>query len=382
MGWSAIDFNLIQTGMITRGPASVSFGEYLNEFLKAGLERYRAITGDSNYYVKFPDIPNIDDWQQGWIRGPEFASQFRGMIGIYKEIWDNNVFYSQDVLTDILNRDDYILEDSDAQAAMGDEAWGIFQNFESMNLQEVFKASLLNGLFELYKITNLTDIIYLPSSTPAEGRISPDTNNPGNNWSSNTFSPWEETRADAQSWINSNSNDVVLNGAAFLFDYDNEFNDNRVDPYRLRLTGAADGGSLIAVQKNIENDIVNSEVYFTASLQNNEAEGVITIDNEQTFYSEAATNDFDLVADGDPSILIEIEESSSIYQSMRGTSFKFERQGFLTVPSIPFPKRPFPSEDGARLSERSKLFYEVGRSGSYMITNVNVPDMQYFIDAI
>ena len=241
---------------------------------------------------------------------------------------------------------------------------------------------------EMLGYGNLTDIVYLPSSTPAEGRISPDTNNPGNSWLSNIFSPWEENRADAQSFVDSNSNDVGLNGAAFIFNYDNGFRENNPsDPeeYRLRLVEASDGGSLIALQKNIENDIVNSEVYFTANLSKNEVEGTITEDGVQTNYQEEFANEYDLVADGDPSILIEIEETSSTFQASRGTSFLFERQGFSTIPNIPFPRRPYPSatvDDGAALSESAELFYEVGRSGAYMITNVNVPDMEYFIDAI
>ena len=35
MSWDDIDFDLIVSGMITRGPAEVSFGDYLNQFATA-----------------------------------------------------------------------------------------------------------------------------------------------------------------------------------------------------------------------------------------------------------------------------------------------------------------------------------------------------------
>ena len=58
MAWTDIDFSLIKKGMITKGSASVSFSDYLNEFSTALDERLNMLipVNDGSH----PVLPNIE----------------------------------------------------------------------------------------------------------------------------------------------------------------------------------------------------------------------------------------------------------------------------------------------------------------------------------
>jgi hypothetical protein len=150
MAWADIDFNLLIPGMITRGPSEVSFSDYLNAFSTA-LDERQALIGDILNQIIVSDIR----FEVGEIRNTIFWDKLRDMIGGYNELWfhPDNTFYEVGVLTDTLNPNDYLISDTDLETAMGVDAYDILVNYSSMSNQEIFKAALFTGLYELLNLT-------------------------------------------------------------------------------------------------------------------------------------------------------------------------------------------------------------------------------------
>jgi len=161
MSWDDIDFDLIVKGMITRGPAQVSFGEYMQQFSRALDERWNMITTD---FVNFP-IPNIQ-FETGEIRNDVFYDKFKELIEGYHGLWfgfgpgrrtEGRLYYDKGVLDDTSNSEDYRLTDDDLELAMGPEAWNIFDNIflEDFPFNETWKASIFQAFFIVYEFTNV-----------------------------------------------------------------------------------------------------------------------------------------------------------------------------------------------------------------------------------
>lgn len=154
MAWTDIDFNLIIPGMITRGPASVSFADYLNEFSTALDERWNIVEETFNSAPTLFDIEFI----QGEIRRPgdnDFWDKLRQLIGGYRDLWFDFNYYETGVLTDVLNAPDYLISDAELETAIGAEAFDILVNFATLSNQEIFKASIFQAFFIIYQQTEI-----------------------------------------------------------------------------------------------------------------------------------------------------------------------------------------------------------------------------------
>ncbi|MEE9352575.1 MAG: hypothetical protein V3U78_09965 [Thiotrichaceae bacterium] len=160
MSWDDIDFDLIVKGMITRGPAQVSFGEYMQTFSRALDERWNMVTTD---LVNFP-VPEIP-FETNEIRADIFNLKFRDLIKGYRDLWfgfnagrDGFSYYSEVVLTDPTNSADYLFTDQELEDSMGEEAWDIFSDFATIDtrpLSEIWKASIFQAMFIVYEFTNV-----------------------------------------------------------------------------------------------------------------------------------------------------------------------------------------------------------------------------------
>ena len=135
MSWDDIDFNRIVKGMFTYNKenpiTAVSFEEYLSQFSRALDERWNMVSTD---LVGFP-IPNIQ-FEVGEYRAEAFWDKFKDLINGYRQLWFGfNVsrgrefkYYSEEVLTDPVNFNDYLLTDALLENAIGQEAWDMALN--------------------------------------------------------------------------------------------------------------------------------------------------------------------------------------------------------------------------------------------------------------
>jgi len=145
MGWDDIDFNLIKTGMITSGPATVSFTDYLNTFLIALFERNVFKKGLS----EGQEI-EIDLFVQFQISDQK---KIRDMIISYYNLWSEDTYYNPDVMDDIINYTDYEYTDDHLIAIIGQETYDIIKDVYNRPWYEVYTANVFNALYEIYKLT-------------------------------------------------------------------------------------------------------------------------------------------------------------------------------------------------------------------------------------
>ena len=153
MAWEDIDFDLIVPGMITRGPALVSFAEYLTQFSRALDEKQNMVQTGTPVLSEIP-------FEVNEIRNEgTFFNNFRALIEGYRVLWYSSVFYDSAVLTDATNYPDYLITDALLEVALGPEAWEILNDHSTMSNQDIFKASILNGFYVIYlntKVINKT----------------------------------------------------------------------------------------------------------------------------------------------------------------------------------------------------------------------------------
>jgi len=165
MSWDEIDFDLIVPGMITRGPAEVSFAEYLQQFATAGDERQNLI-GEN------PTITGLT-FTAGEIRNTIFWDKYRALISQYRAImfgFDSgrrgSIYYEREVLTDTTNFSQYAI---DFQVLLGNDLFNKISNPNSFSNTELFTAEVLNGLYTIYQNTEIignTDVIVTGKNSP------------------------------------------------------------------------------------------------------------------------------------------------------------------------------------------------------------------------
>jgi len=151
MSWEDIDFNFIKSNYITRGPAQVSFGDYLNQFANAAKEKFNMLnTHISQTLPTYEFGPNHT--RDLGSSTSTFWSQFQEMITDYSRIWNDYKWYSADVLTDTGSPDQYRLTDTDLTDIITVPTWDIINDTGRSN-KDAFTANVLNALYEIYKLT-------------------------------------------------------------------------------------------------------------------------------------------------------------------------------------------------------------------------------------
>lgn len=165
MAWDDIDFNLIQTGMVTKGhipdfirETQASFGFYMQQFATALDEKQNMVQ------IGTPVISGLI-FEEGDITAPgngDFWTDFRTMIEGYSVIITSGAWYDDAVLTDVDNRDNYRFFTADFETAVGVEAWDILENHATMSNSELWKASIFQAFYTIYtmtKVINRTNVI-------------------------------------------------------------------------------------------------------------------------------------------------------------------------------------------------------------------------------
>jgi len=155
MSWDDIDFDFIKSNYITRGPAEVSFGDYLNQFATAAKEKINMLLIFSSQTLPTYEFgPNhIRNLGSGV---NTFWSQYQEMISDYADIWNNYKWFSSEVLTDTGSPDQYRLTDIDLTDIITIPTWDIINNTGRSN-KEAFTADVLNALYEIYKLTQFQE---------------------------------------------------------------------------------------------------------------------------------------------------------------------------------------------------------------------------------
>ncbi len=150
MSWADIDFDFIKSNYITRGPAEVSFGDYLNQFAMAAKEKFNMLKTPAETLPDYEFGPNHT--RDLGSSTSTFWSQYQEMITDYSRIWDDYKWYSADVLTDTGAPDQYRLTDTDLTNIITVPTWDIIKDTGRSN-KEAFTADVLNALYEIYKLT-------------------------------------------------------------------------------------------------------------------------------------------------------------------------------------------------------------------------------------
>jgi len=154
MSWDEIDFEKILTGVTTNAVESPqNFDFVLNQFGIALDERLNVTISSTD---SLPTLPGIRFFVDGEIRASNtFMNKYRKLLDEYFDLWNDFEWYSRDALTDPLNAANYLLDDIDLEVAMGENAFDLLINRADKNRVELWSADLLNGLYELYKLTQV-----------------------------------------------------------------------------------------------------------------------------------------------------------------------------------------------------------------------------------
>ena len=160
--WEDIDFSLLIPGMITAGPAQVSMAEYLTVFaetVKFRLEFFDGFTGFNESLV----------FETGIIRRARLETGRGDFRKIYKDLvrlassFASDSFYSVDVLTDVLNSDDYrlpaLIDDEFAEFVDVDQDTVDIlikvQNGDAPHY-EIFTAKMLRLLYQILSLYTIS----------------------------------------------------------------------------------------------------------------------------------------------------------------------------------------------------------------------------------
>ena len=152
MAWADIDFSKIVAGAITRGPAEVSFGEYLNEFAKA-LDEKLYIASRVNFEPRFIQNEIRAHNNFNGLNTYNFWPDYRSMIDGYYSLWNNYTWYKNDAFSDIINYEDYSYMNSDLINIIGQDTFDKISDESSYSNLELFTADVINSFYEIYKLT-------------------------------------------------------------------------------------------------------------------------------------------------------------------------------------------------------------------------------------
>ena len=274
MAWTDIDFNLLIPGMITRGPASVSFADYMQEF-KTAL--------DERLYCKEGTLSGIDDFVVGEIRNSgEWLSKFHALIEGYKTLWYGETWYTEGIMTDPTDPSSYEITDLDLETELGAEAWEILNDHATMPLMDIFKASIFNGFYTIYQKTFIYQSYDVtPSITAGNATTKPKmVSNQSTQWSipsgTDTSDPLDSYLTAYSDWKNSfgggwvgpttiTQSTIRTRFTSFRANY------NSSDEWKIGSIGTnyIDGNNLLIKQTKLDDTIVQSRLATTCDVFRN-----------------------------------------------------------------------------------------------------------------
>ncbi len=151
MAWSDINFDNIITGAIT-GPAIDSFSLYLNEFSGALDERLNMLRS----YQKGQSItlPNIQ-FTEKEIRNADFWERYRQLLEGFFEIWESAEWYESQIINDIVNSENYLIDETSLRSHISSEVFDILQDPYAFPVCRIWSADVLNGMYLLYQFLTI-----------------------------------------------------------------------------------------------------------------------------------------------------------------------------------------------------------------------------------
>jgi|13_taG_2_1085334.scaffolds.fasta_scaffold29408_2 hypothetical protein len=373
MAWSDIDFNIIKKGMITKGPASVSFGDYLNQFLKAAQERVKVLTGSIKEDL---DLPGIDDWQAGYIRQKsntnsnnkkEFPAQFRALIELYSYLWNLKTYYYRDVLDDLENYQDYIVEDHALEVAIGEEAWDIFLNYESLSFEKIFKASILHAFYTIYELTEVVEGSLLNTAEdPLESKI---TQIQGFGYRWYGAQGRGDSIAEAKEEIDDNA---FYQAEAQVTGYSNRHSIQEFSSGFVTIDFKGELGNFAygILQKDLNDDVIESDIYIVGELRVNQKVG-----SEDFGVLGPYDDDYPLLLFNQEPISIQVEPTT-IISGATGTinQYIYRNNSAIGPEILPFELGSPP--DGKNYVQANRIEHTSKRG----FINLNLPDLEYYIN--
>ncbi|MCP4989038.1 MAG: hypothetical protein GY928_24165 [Colwellia sp.] len=266
MPWSDINLNEIKKGMITRGPASLSWTEYLNVFHKALIERqfFRDGGGDPITYEplfnKF-QIANLSD--------------IRSLIHGYFVLWKSEKYYSEAVYSDLNNYIDYELTDQDLINIIGQEVFSLMDNVNSLPFYKIYRADVFLALYEIYKLTLVYESTlgtrYFYPKNPATARLKYNalSEPPLFNNSYSKEDTFNQAFNDALNGLTSDPQQNQSVSVTYSYEYSYNYPISP-DQWRLRITGLQRNKPLaIMKQLDLEGNIIESKVAMLGSFRSN-----------------------------------------------------------------------------------------------------------------
>lgn len=374
MGWDDIDFEKIVIGATTVDVNSAqNFNFVLNEFGIALDERLNVTISSTD---SLPTLPGIRFFVDGEIRASNtFMNKYRDLLDGYFDLWNDFIWYSRDALTDPLNAEDYLLEDIDLEVAMGINAYDLLINRADKNRVELWSADLINGLYELYKLTQvhkrglsrLNDYTSVKYNSPvffnnADLRLGLGGVGNGNpygdalgdyNSNKSTFIQFVGTVPVITRWIQ----DIDGSGGAWSI-----------------ATGSSDTSTVTikCLDLNVNNislDIVGFGAELKANYKEDQNGAITTI--------TAYTENYLKVGPNDTSIFVEVTAKNITLDPALGLRYEFYEYGSPTNQG--FPDFANPSDISGSSPVSFDVLFDIQQSNNFLI-DVNNSALEFFIE--
>jgi len=379
MGWDDIDFNLIKTGMITRGPAAVSFSEYLNTFCEALDERYNMVVIRNDSDSKTP--PNIR-FELGEIRNNDFWDKYRDMLNEYYLLYSQYDWYEVEVVDNLSEPDSYLIDDAMLIANIGQEAFDALSDPYNASFNDIFKASVLNGIYSMYEyltIKKTSNLLRVDSEDPDEVPV-------------NSVSSYRDIKdiyessgfgvGEDQSEASSEYDDdyAAFNQGSFnysqmfwLSSLESRYSKTSnpppsTDEYRYNMTNTINNISLFYLAYDINDTVLSMDFYISkCRLEDNH---ISLTQDGSTDIESAWDSRYPTVKNSSSTYIAPSPDSVS--QTTLGTNNKYALNGNVTDPDIPLLAFPT-SESGNRFAEFKVI------PAAVFLADVNNASLEFYI---
>lgn len=383
MGWDDIDFDAIVSGATTVDVNSEqNFNLVLNSFGIALDERLTVITFSRG---GAPTLPEIRFFVDGEIRaGSTFMKKYRELLDGYFDLWNDFDWYLRDALEDPLNAEDYLLEDIDLEVAMGINAYDLLINRADKNRVELWSADLINGLYELYKLTQVS----LKTLTNTQSYSSPIYNQPMFFWgddqrfnqSGGSLGEAFDTYAEAKANYNSNKTQSLQQlGTPFvpiIMGYNQRvFGNDEATGTDIWLFTASSGDFYTVTMKSVDLLGANLSIDIVGT-----GADVIANYTETKFTSGASTvyttpeTGFPFIGPNDAAIPVILPDNSSSVDETLGLRYEFYLYGTINDPAYPPIIDPSIPTNG-----EFNLVFNLAMHRSFLI-DVNNSALEFFVE--
>lgn len=373
MAWADIDFDTIVAGAVTNDVNSEqNFNFVLNEFGIALDERLNIVTTSA---TNPPVLPAIRFFVDGEIRaGNTFMDKYRELLDGYFNLWNDFTWYDPAALDDPLNFITYTLEDIDLEVAMGINAYDLLINRDDKNRVELWSADLLNGLYELYKLTRVQrkGVIILLNSTQVRYNQPVFFRNSDLALFQNGSDLGEADYSDAKlNYLSSLNTETPTVGPVPRITIYSETNRG---PSWTLFSSSADTSTITILSEDLLGDKIILDIAGTGAIlsQNYIEESIDSVPSPVIAYN----NNYPLVSPTNPSIFIEVDPKNITTDAL-GTRYEFYEYG--TPINQAFPPFIDPSNTSGSVQIDLAVRLNISQHGGFLI-DANNSALEFFIE--